>query len=745
MYADIIVNIVHEALDKTFQYRVPQHLRENAAVGDYVKIPFGRGNRLIEGYIISLGNTPLIEPERIKDIDSVIKDSSLVEGKLIKLAAWMRKRYGSTMIQALKTVLPIKKETGVKEEKTVILLLSPDEAKETLAEFVRKHQTARERLLRALIENGEIDQKLITGKLNVSTATIKALCEKNIIEVRTDRLYRNVKPHQSEKKNIELNEDQKKTVSAILSDMKTGKNNSFLIHGITGSGKTEVYMEIIEKVIREDKQVIMLIPEIALTFQTLMRFYNRFGDRVSTLHSKLSKGERYDQFERAKKGEISVMIGPRSALFTPFSRLGLIVIDEEHEPSYKSDSMPKYSAREVAFELARLHGAFVVMGSATPSVDSYYLAKNNKSRLLKLNRRAVENASLAEVSVVDLREELKAGNRSVFSRELKEGIEDRLNRNEQVMLFLNRRGFAGFISCRSCGHVIKCPHCDVALTLHSDNRLTCHYCGYEQDNVKKCPECSSELIGGMKAGTERIEAMVKKAYPYATVLRMDADTTKNKDDYDRILSSFANREADILIGTQMIVKGHDFPFVTLVGVLAADMSLFANDYRASERTFDLLTQAAGRAGRADRRGKVVIQTYNPDHYSIINSAAQDYEAFYEQEIAYRGFMDYPPVKHMLAIVTESEDEKLCDSRIDDLAAHIKDAIISRGSEKNVRLIGPVDCNIKKIKDIYRKVLYLKSADENTLTELKDDAWEYMDTEHKKGIRLSFDLDPIHGY
>ncbi|MCR5109154.1 MAG: primosomal protein N' [Lachnospiraceae bacterium] len=744
-YANIIVNISHEALDRTFQYRVPESMKDTADIGDYVRIPFGRGNKLIEGYIISFDETPDIDEEKIKDINEVIKDSSLVEGKLIRLAFWMKKRYGSTMIRALKTVLPIKKEHKPYKEMTVCLNIPEEKAREELSVFKKKHQTARERLLGALIENNEIDKRLVTGKLNISQATLKALEQREIIRIDERRIYRNPNPLKKDKDILELNEEQKKVVSEIVSDLESGRNRSFLIHGITGSGKTEVYMAVIDRVIAKGKQVIMLIPEIALTFQTLMRFYNRFGDRVSTLHSKLSEGERFDQFERAKRGEISIMIGPRSALFTPFADLGLIVIDEEHEPSYKSENMPKYNAKEVAYELAGLHGAGVILGSATPSIDSYFDALSGKSRLLTMNKRAVENASLAEVCVVDLKEELKAGNRSVFSRELKSSIEERLSKNEQVMLFINRRGFSGFVSCRSCGHVIKCPHCDVALSLHRNNKLICHYCGYETDNVKECPECSSKLIGGMRVGTEQIEELIKKTFSYATVLRMDADTTRNKDDYDRILSSFSNREADILVGTQMIVKGHDFPYVTLVGILAADMSLYSEDYRAGERTFQLLTQAAGRAGRGERKGKVIIQTYNPDHYSIVTSASQDYRAFYDQEMAYRRFMDYPPAGHLLAIVAESESEALCDKRLDDLADQLKNDIISEGYAKSLRILGPVDCRVKKLRDIYRRVLYIKGKDENDLIRIKDLSEDHLSKDTDRRVRISFDLDPLHGY
>ena len=369
-------------------------------------------------------------------------------------------------------------------------------------------------------------------------------------------------------------------------------------------------MELISRVIGQGRQAIVLIPEIALTYQTVMRFYNRFGDRVSIMNSRLSAGERFDQFERAKKGEIDVMIGPRSALFTPFSNLGLIIIDEEHEAAYKSEQVPRYHARETAIQRAKMAQASVVLGSATPSIESYYKAKNGEYVLLRLQKR-VQQKPLAECYTVDLREELKEGNRSILSRKLQELMEERLEKKQQTMLFINRRGLAGFVSCRACGHVIKCPHCDVSLSQHTGGRMVCHYCGYEEPEPKVCPSCGSKYISGFKAGTQKIEEIVKKRFPKARTLRMDTDTTRNKDSYEEILSAFANQEADILVGTQMIVKGHDFPNVTLVGVLAADMSLYRNDFHGAERTFQLLTQAAGRAGRGKETGEVVIQTYTP--------------------------------------------------------------------------------------------------------------------------------------
>ncbi|MCR5222513.1 MAG: primosomal protein N' [Lachnospiraceae bacterium] len=749
-YANIIVNISHENLDKTFQYTVPSHLEGTVSVGDYVSIPFGKGNRQINGYVMELTDTPAFDPAKQKEILSIVKDADPVESKLLKLAAWMKERYGSTMITALKTVLPTRKKIRGQEKKTIILVPDADTAADQLRIFEQKHQTARARLLRELIREKELDYRLVTSKLNISPATLKLLEEMGILRIDSERVYRNMKIEASDSMKPVLNPAQKKIADSILSDLKQNKRKTYLIRGITGSGKTEVYMEIIEAVISRGRQAIVLIPEIALTYQTVLRFYKRFGDRVSTLHSKLSEGERYDQFERAKKGEIDVMIGPRSALFTPFGNLGLIVIDEEHESTYKSENMPKYHAREVAEELARLHGASLILGSATPSLNSYYEAMQGNYQLFTLDQRAKE-ARLPEVEITDLREELKKGNRSIFGTSLREQIFDRLEKNEQVMLFLNRRGYAGFVSCRSCGHVMTCPHCDVSLSEHRGGKLICHYCGYEQKSVTACPECGSKMIGGMRAGTQQIEEQIKKIFPQARVLRMDADTTKKKDSYEQILSAFANREADILVGTQMIVKGHDFPYVTLVGILAADLSLYANDYRASERTFQLLTQAAGRAGRGDRTGNVVIQTYQPEHYSIVYASKQDYEGFYTEEIAYRKLLGYPPVSHLLAILCESSEEEKAEAYARQISQVLKKAIedgqsLSGLTEYDIiNLIGPADATVKKISDVYRQVLYLKAQDMQKLKAVKDLTERYLEEHPDAKIRVTFDLDPLHGY
>ena len=744
LFANIIVNISHEDLDKTFQYKVPEDLKESIGVGCLVRIPFGRGNKEISGYVLEITDKAEYDVSKLKEIICLVNDNSLVESKLIRLAYWMKNNYGSTMINALKTVIPLKRKIKEKQERSIVLKLEDERARQRLLLYEKKHNTARARVMRELLSEGELDYSLVVNKLNVTAKTLKYMEEQGDLSVETRRVYRNSASGIKEKNKDKLNEEQRAIAGDILRNYREGRRDTCLIRGITGSGKTEIYMELIEAIVAEGRQAIVLIPEISLTYQTVMRFYKRFGDRVSTLHSKLSAGERYDQFERARNGKIDVMIGPRSALFTPFSDLGLIIIDEEHENSYKSDNMPKYHARETAIELAGLHGAFVVLGSATPSLDAFYKAKTGEYRLYELDKRA-NGAKLPMVTIADLRQELKQGNRSVFSNVLREKINDRLDKREQIMLFLNRRGYAGFVSCRTCGHVIKCPHCDVALSEHRGGKLICHYCGHEQGLVRICPECGSSYIGGMRAGTEAVEQNIRKDFPQATVLRMDADTTKSKDSYENILSAFANGEADILVGTQMIVKGHDFPNVTLVGVLAADMSLYANDYRAAERTFQLLTQAAGRAGRAGLMGEVVIQTYSPDNYAILAAGKQDYNLFYNEEIMYRSMLSYPPCGHMLAVLTESADESSCRRYADALAGRLKNDIIAWPDKNRPRVIGPTDATIKKLNDVYRRMFYIRSDEYRLLTSCKDRLEALVNANKRKDIRVSFDFDPMNGY
>jgi primosomal protein N' (replication factor Y) len=738
-YADVIVDIVHEKLDRCFQYKVPEGLQGKLRAGSCVMIPFGSGNRLIKGYCVGLGEECKFDPAKLKDIAGIVEQDAGDEGRSIALAAWIKENYGSTMIQALKTVLPMQKSVKKLEHRIIERKAGREELISMLGECQRKHQVAKVRLLESLLEEESVPYEWVTGRLNVSAQAIHSLEQAGALRILSTSSYRDpVKVKASDEEKKHLSDGQESIVRTILEELDAGESKTYLIHGITGSGKTEVYVRLAEGVVSRGRQAIVLIPEIALTYQTLLRFYKCFGNRVSVMNSTLSPGEKYDQFQRAKAGEIDVIIGPRSALFTPFPKLGLIIMDEEHEASYKSEGTPKYHARETARELARLSGASLVLGSATPSVEAYYRAKQGEYGLFQLKER-LTGGTLPEVEIVDLREELRSGNRSIFSRKLQELLADRLSKGQQSMLFLNRRGYAGFVSCRSCGLVMKCPHCDVALSEHGGDRLVCHYCGYVAPKPSVCPECGSKYVLGFKAGTEQIEQKLKELLPGVRTLRMDRDTTGTKDSYERILSAFANQEADVLIGTQMIVKGHDFPNVTLVGVLAADLSLGVNDYRAGERTFQLLTQAVGRAGRGEKPGYAVIQTYQPEHYAVVAAAAQDYESFYQEEILYRELGGYPPVHHLLAVQVFSPEEKAGEKLATALAERARKLI----SDRKTLLLGPSPASIGKVNDVYRYVLYLKSPDYQKLIEIKDQLEACLTQLQNTRENVQFDFDPMN--
>ncbi len=756
-YAQIIIDISHGRLDRPFTYRIPEALQNDLCLGSLVVVPFGKGDTKRKGYVIGFSNTCEYPDGKLKEIEAIASGGTDVTGdNAVRLALWMKQRYGSTMAVALRTVLTSRKQAKPCEHRSIHLLLSKDDAEKKRHEFAMKHQVARERLLRELMEAPDQPYSLIIQKLHVTAPVIAALKKQGILEVRTETFLRNpVSIEKCEGAGIRLSPEQRAISEGVLQDfeaLQEGKNipRVSLIHGITGSGKTEVYIAIIEEIVKSGRQAIMLIPEISLTYQTLMRFYRHFGDRVSVMNSTLSESEKSDQFERARRGEIDVIIGPRSALFTPFPRIGAIIMDEEHESSYKNESMPKYHTREVAEKIASMQNGVVVLGSATPSLESYYQAKEGKYRLYELSRR-LTGGTLPSVEITDLREELRAGNHSILSRRLSELVSDRLAKGQQTMLFLNRRGFSGFVSCRSCGLVPKCPHCSVSLSLHRGGRLLCHYCGYEEPMPDKCPECGSPYISGFHAGTEQAESFLSRQFPKARILRMDADTTRTKGSYEKILSSFANEEADILIGTQMIVKGHDFPNVTLVGILLADQSLNASDYRSAERTFQLLTQAAGRAGRGKYPGDVVIQTYEPEHYSIVHAAHQNYEEFYREEMVYRKLLRYPPAEHLLAIQIISRSEEHAS-----LFAHKTRALLEQltaaAREKNpdrLLFIGPAPAVLEKLRDEYRYVIYVKSPDYDTLIVCKDGveaaAERAVKASREMDTMFQFDFDPINAF
>ena len=740
VYADIIVDITHEKLDRPFQYRIPEHLADEVQIGTQVLVPFGNANKLITGYCTGISGETDFDPTKIKDIFSLKEGGTSMESRQIMLADFLKRRYGVTMIQALKTVLPVKQSVQSVVKKTICRAKTLEETQDYYNTIKDKgNQKAKARLLEQLLSRETISQEEVTGKLRISSNTLKSLEEAGFIKIQSTSRYRNpVQMEQGEVANFTLSAGQQHIVDTIAADRNAGRIGKYYIHGITGSGKTAVYIELIAQTLKEGKQAIVLIPEISLTYQTLRRFYGRFGDKVSVMNSTLSQGEKYDQIVRAMKGDIQVIIGPRSALFTPFPNLGLVIMDEEHETSYKSELSPKYHAREVAEEVARISGASLVLGSATPSIESYYRVQKGDFTLFQLDKR-LTGGSLPSVEVVDLREELKDGNRSIFSRSLQEKLKQRLERKEQSILFLNRRGYSGFISCRSCGHVMRCPHCSVSLSQHRDGRLHCHYCGYSIPNVTLCPECGSKYILGFKVGTQQIEEKLKELFPGVRVLRMDADTTRTKDSYERILSAFAKGEADVLVGTQMIVKGHDFPRVTLVGVLAADLSLAFEDFRSGERTFQLLTQAAGRAGRGELPGEVVIQTYQPDHYSVQYAAAQDFAGFYKSEMQYREFMQYPPAGRMMAIQFFGAEEEKVKALAEAFAHDLK--TWTKG--KNVQVLGATQAAIAKLKDTYRYVIYVKASRLEILMILKNALEEQRIKKHSGQEIVQYDFDPVN--
>ena len=505
-YADIIVDISHEKLDKSFQYLVPEKMKDEIQVGMVVSIPFGRGNHVRKGYVVGISGEPKVKGIQLKSVAGIENDQETTESRLIALAGWMKENYGSTMIQALKTVLPIQKKIKAQEKRWITLLISREDGEKLLEELSMTRFKARIRLLESLLqnENGKIETAWASKELGTTASVLRYFEEQGIASVESDEVYRNAVADAENIPHVApavLSISQQMAVNQILSEWEHPDPRPVLLHGVTGSGKTEVYMELIDKVIKEGGQAIVLIPEIALTYQTVRRFYGRFGDKVSVINSRLSLGERYDQFKRAKQGELQVMVGPRSALFTPFGKLRLIIIDEEHESSYKSENSPRYHARETAIHRAKLEGARVILGSATPSMEAYYRAKEGEYVLVKLEAR-FEERPLPRVSIIDMREQLKKGNRLALSLELREDLSQCLKKGEQAMLFLNRRGYAGFVSCRSCGHVMKCPHCDVSLSEHNGRKLICHYCGYETVKPDKCPVCYSSYIGGFKSGTQ---------------------------------------------------------------------------------------------------------------------------------------------------------------------------------------------------------------------------------------------------
>ena len=605
--------------------------------------------------------------------------------------------------------------TKDKTLRVVSLKISNDEARVYLENLSEKFITQK-KIIDILIDNEFISTTDLINFSQSSYSVLNSLYKKEIIEYNEIELSRD--PYSSisyiESKPLELTLEQKTTFDKIVSSLKTGMTEKFLLKGVTGSGKTEVYLQTIDYAIKNGGQAIVLVPEIALTPQMVERFKSRFGDKVAVMHSRLSLGERYDQWKKVRNGEVDVVVGARSAIFAPFNNLKLIIIDEEHETSYKSESKPKYHAKAIAEKRCQIEDCTIILGSATPSIETYFECSIGVYTLLELKNR-VNNFDMPKVEIVDMRKELEDGNRSIFSKVLFEELSINLENRQQTILFLNRRGCSTFVSCRACGYVVNCPNCNISLTYHSyNNTLMCHYCGHSQKNPTTCPSCSSKYIKYFGIGTQKVEIEVQKAFPNAKILRMDVDTTGKKFAHQKILDSFKNDGIDILIGTQMIAKGLDFPNVTLVGVISADTSLNIDDYRAGERTFQLMTQVAGRSGRGKIKGRVVIQTYQPDNFSILTAQNHDYDAFYSNEIKIREALNYPPFNDIISIIISHDDNDIVKETSNIIFCNLKSEFAGEKSNNEYIIFEPAPAPLSKIKQLYRWRIIIKTKNTSNI-------------------------------
>lgn len=726
-YAGVIVNNTSIQLDRPFTYKLPDSMYDKVDIGYRVRVPFGMGNKKIDGFVIELYEE-YDGTGKIKEVSELCEDFPLFTKKDLVLMKEMREKYLCTYLDCIKVFIPTGIFKGIKNKKeTLIYCGNMPEGR-----FDKENY----KTIYGIVKNNEgiFTKSTLSKRFNLSLSSINTMIKNGLLIAEDKVVNRYNERKYAEYAPKKLNEEQQIAINKVLNSQK----RTFLIHGVTGSGKTEIYMHLVSEAIKESKEAIILVPEIALTPQMVERFKGRFGKDISVFHSKLSDGERYDEWLRVKMGKVKLAIGARSAIFLPFSNLGLIVIDEEHEGSYKSDSNPKYNARDIGELKCSINSCKLVLGSATPSVESYYRSKKGEIELITIKNRA-DNASLPEVEIVDMRQELLNNNKSIFSKKLQEAIEDRLSKKEQIILFLNRRGFSTFVSCRKCGYVFKCNNCDISLTYHNEGRkLVCHYCGSKQGVPNICPQCGSKYVKYFGVGTEKIEQEIKKVFPKARTLRMDFDTTRGKNSYEEIYKTFRDERADILIGTQMVAKGLDFKNVTLVGVIAADLSLNLPDFRSTERTFQLITQVSGRAGRGEKKGSVVVQTYNPENYSIRFAASNDYEGFYKEEIEVRNTMDYPPFSDILLINMSSKNENLLIKSIQNVGIFFKNKL-----EQNdkIKMLGPCPCEISKIKELYRwQIIFKGNIDREFGENIRKTVYELLKDVYND-IRVSIDINP----
>ncbi|MCB2309896.1 primosomal protein N' [Clostridium tagluense] len=726
-YAGVVVNNDSVQVDKIFTYKIPISLIGKVLLGFRIKVPFGRGNKTLDAFVLELYEQ-CDNVNKIKDIASICDEMPLLRLTDIELVKIMKKKYLCTYLECIKVIIPRGITKGIKKKTMQVLIVS----RELEGKFLNETYKNIYGLIQ--LNNMKYNKSEFSKNFNQSLSSINTMIKYGFLATQEIIINRYSEKNYSRYEEKILNEKQQQSVDFIINSNK----KKFLMHGVTGSGKTEIYMNLVSYMLKENKQSIILIPEISLTPQMVERFKGRFGRDIAVFHSRLSDGERFDEWMRVKFGNVKIAIGARSAIFLPFENLGLIVIDEEHELSYKSDSDPKFDAREIAYMKCELENCKLLLGSATPSIESYYRASIKELELITINDRA-DGAAMPSVEIVDMREELMKGNRSIFSRLLHEGIIEALSKKEQVILFLNRRGFSTFVSCRKCGYVFKCKKCDISLTYHNAGEyLTCHYCGEKERISKTCPSCGSSYVKYFGVGTEKIEQEINRIFPSAKTLRMDFDTTRKKNSYEYIYNTFKNREADILIGTQMVAKGLDFENVTLVGVIAADLSLNLPDFRAFERTFQLLTQVSGRSGRGKKEGNVVIQTYSADNPTIQYAAANDYDSFYKNEIMMRRAMDYPPFTRILVITMSSEDENLLIKSIQNVGINLKYKL---ENNDKITVLGPCPCGISKIKNFYRWQIIIKgNIEETTAQNIKNLVYELVKNIYNN-IRVSIDINP----
>ena len=713
MVISVLVEININKKEKTFDYNVPFDMQKFIKKGIRVKVPFGK--QQLEGFVLNIKKESDFE---LKDIIFIVDYEPILNDELLKLGKEISKNNVCNLISVYQSMLPkaykASNKTTMNTKKDVYITLIKDEEVKGIKQI-------------ELINDLKKYKRVL--KKNYGSSTVNSLLNKGIIKLEYEEVYRldnscDLEPLKT------LNNDQLKAVKQINESNK----DVILLNGVTGSGKTEIYINLINNVINDGKEAIMLVPEISLTTQIINRFKKNFGNKIAILHSNLSDGERFDEYRKILKGEVKIVVGARSAIFAPFKNIGLIVIDEEHSATYKQDHNPRYNAIDVAVLRSKYHNCKVILGSATPSIESYARAKTNHYELVKLDKRA-NNAKLPIVTIVDMQKEIKKGN-SIFSKELSLAIEDRLQKKEQIMLLLNKRGYSSYLMCQSCGEVFKCPNCDITLTYHKTSDMNrCHYCGYAENKKEVCPSCYSDDLKAYGLGTEKVEEELKIRFPDARVIRMDMDTTTKKGSHSKIIEKFYNKEADILIGTQMIAKGLDFPDVTLVGVINADTILNLPDFRSNEKTYQLISQVAGRAGRSDKIGKVIVQTYNPDNEAIVKAKNHDYESFYNEEIKIRKKLNYPLYFFLANLIVSGKDFNKTIKEATKIGNYLR---IKYSSFMTV--LGPSVGSLSKINNIYYFQIIIKYRDkEKTIKALNDIS---LLTENNKIINMQIDINPI---